>query len=438
MYSSFKSRIQLALVEKVFLSLLYAVLLILLYRDSVYPRFGYMGFPFFGINWPIASFQLFIIALVSAALPIEFNKVSDLCVWLLFKMVFVPSLVIASLVTHEVSFVQVLLTDIVLAFCILIVAFVSQINATSSHSTLSPGLFWILMSCIGAFFIAFILKDFGFSLGRILDLRNWSEIYDIRYAHMDAAQKASFISNYGSLWLAKVIVPLYWAWGLIKKSRIAISLALAVQLMLFALSAHKSFLFSLVFVYFIYKVASRSESGAWFQRAMVGFTVFSAILFYALDFNIPVDVIVRRVFIVPGMLSGFFIEYYAVHDYAFYAHNFLSNIFDTSYTTSPAFTIGQNYFGNPKTSANVNLWGDAFANMGYVGIIIITCLLSATLVLINAFSANKNLVLTLCLFSVSFWTITETSLTTTFISHGLAFAVIVAALLYREQKNVTV
>lgn len=419
-------------IEKISFSLLYSITLLFLYKDSVYPSFGYMGFPFYGINWLVVSCQLAMILVVSVLIPADFNKISDLCSWLLFKMVFIPTLVIAGVVVHNISMMQLLMTDLILVVCMLSIILVSRSEIKCETPTLSPALFWIFLSSVGLVIVSFIIVDFGFSLGRLLDLRNYSEIYDIRYAHRDASESASFVSNYGLLWLAKVIVPLFWGWGLYRKSRIVILSSLTLQLCLFAISAHKSFLFGLVFVYFIYWIATKPNSGLWFQRCIVGFTLFAAALFYLLDFSIPVSVIVRRVFIVPGMLSGFFVEFYSNNPLALYAHNFLSGLVSTGYTSSPAFTVGQSYFGRAETSANVNFWGDAFGNLGYFGLIFITTILNITLLVINALSYKKNLVLGLCMFSVCFWTITETSLTTTFVSHGLTFAILLLALKNRE------
>ncbi len=421
--------------EKVVLSTVYALLLIFLYRDSVYPNFGYMGFPFYGINWILVSFQLALISLIAALLPSEFNKISDLCSWLMFKMVFIPTLVIAGIVVEHISLIQLIMTNGLLVLCILSTISVSKIEMRASFPTLSPSLFWIITGAISLFFIVFVVMDYGFSFSRLLDLRNYSEIYDIRYAYRDQKNAASFISNYGLLWLAKVIVPLFWGWGLYKKSKIIIVLSLITQIGLFAISAHKSFLFGLVFIYFVYWISIRPHSGMWFLRAIVGFTVFSSILFYLVEIDIFVSIIVRRVFIVPGMLSGFFLEFYSNNPLALYANNFLSDVFNTVYNTSPAFTVGKAYFGRVETSANVNFWGDAFGNMGYLGLIIITLLLNIILIMINALSNGKNKISCLSLFAVSFWTITETSLTTTLVSHGLGLALLLVFLLNKEKDN---
>ena len=295
--------------EKMLLAIVYALLLIFLYRDSVYPNFGYMGFPYYGIKWPLVALQLVFITFVASTLPSEFNKVSDLCSWLLFKMVFVPSLVIAGLVVKQISLVQLLMTQSLLVLCMLSIIMVSRANVKSQIPAMSPSIFWSFTVLLTLFFVSFIIKDYGFSFSRLLDLRNYSDIYDIRHAHRELKESSSFVSNYGLLWLAKVIIPLFWGWGLFKKSKIVIFAALTAQIGLFAISAHKSYLFSLVFIYFVYWISVRQNSGMWFLRAIVGFTVFSASMFYIVGFDLFVSIIVRRGFIVPGMLSGFFLEF---------------------------------------------------------------------------------------------------------------------------------
>lgn len=233
--------------EKVALSVIYAILLILLYRDYVFPNFSYMDYPYYGIDWGLVSIQLFLIGAVSSTLPSEFNKISDLCSWLLFKMVFIPTLVIAAMVVEDISFAQLLMTNSVLTICMLSIVLTSKIGIKANFPTFSHNMFWLLTITITVFFIAFIIRDYGLSFSRLLDLRNYSDIYDIRHAHRDLKTQSSFISNYGLLWLAKVIVPLFWGLGLYKKSKIIIFAALFAQISLFAVSAHKSFLFSLVF-----------------------------------------------------------------------------------------------------------------------------------------------------------------------------------------------
>ena len=129
---------------------------------------------------------------------------------------------------------------------------------------------------------------------------------------------------------------------------------------------------------------------------------------------------------VPGMLSGFYFEYFHNHGLALYSRNFLSGWTDSIYTKPPAFEIGYHYFGREETSSNVHFWADAFANLGYLAVVVVTLLLAVLLTVINALARSRDHMLVLALFIVPFWTLMESALNTTLISHGLLLALLLA------------
>jgi len=419
--------------EKAFLSCIYTILLVVLYQDAVFPSFSYMGFMFYGIPWGILSLQLVVIALVATQLPNSFRNTSDVFIWMLFSIVFIPTVCMPALVINKINPEQLAVLFLLIVMSFLSMVYTSRVKIRANLPYCSPYLFWLFIIALSSLFIVFILKDYGLSFGRLFDIRNYAEIYDIRHAAREQKEAASAISNYGLLWLAKVIIPLILGWSLVKKVKLITMLAVFMQISLFAITAHKSFLFSLVFVYFIYWVSKRENSGLIYFRVMAGLVIFSALLFYLLDFDLVVSIIVRRVFMVPGMLSGYFFEFYTLNPFAYYGNSFLSGIVDSAYATSPAFTIGLNYLQSDKASANVNFWGDAYAHLGFIGVLLISFIVNLIILVVNACSWNKNRLIALCLMAIPFWTLMESSLTTTLVSHGLGFSIILLVLMNKEK-----
>jgi hypothetical protein len=87
------------------------------------------------------------------------------------------------------------------------------------------------------------------------------------------------------------------------------------------------------------------------------------------------------------------------------------------------------YFGDATRAANVNIWGDAFANFGLTGIVVFAILFGMVLWVFNSLARGRSPSMTCLMLGVPSLMLTNSALLTVMITHGLALTMLLAALL---------
>lgn len=99
------------------------------------------------------------------------------------------------------------------------------------------------------------------------------------------------------------------------------------------------------------------------------------------------------------------------------------------YDLKPPFLIGQVYYGNPEMSANANLWADAYANFGLVGVFVFTGILAAVLHFADSAARGLPAGLALAALAQSAFSVSNTAMLTVLLTHGMLLAVAVVYLM---------
>ncbi len=406
------------------------ILLFILYRDAVAPAFDYMGFVYISPEPLMLLLAIFLSMLIAMLLPSSIHLPSDLFVWLFYSIVVVPMLVLPLVSAKSLSVSLYLSMVMMIVSTILMMQWMPRVPMTvTSKLALSKGTFWLLYSILLILFLSVLLLDYRAGLTRLLSLTAYADIYSLRFSFREQTQDSFFLSPYFLLWLAKVMIPLLLAKGIEEKKVFWVLGAVFLQLLMFSVSGHKSFILSLFLVLGVFWLLRRSQSGTWFIIILSSGVILSALLFYVMDNELLVNVVVRRALMVPGILSGFYFEYFNSNGAALYSHNFLVGLTDGGYEKAPAFEIGSHYFGREETSSNVHFWADAYANIGFAAVFVVSVLVSLLLLIFNALWRSRSSILIFGLIIVPFWTLHESSLNTTLFSHGLLLALILAVLL---------
>lgn len=418
---------RLPLLFKGMAGLLLPLLLLLLYRDAVSPAFAYMGFVYFPPAAQLVMLALLVSVVQAVLLPTTMRMPSDLFAWLFYLLVVVPSLVLPLVSAAQMPLLLYLVMVLTMTVALLLLTYFPHLPIyVSSRLSLSAQSFWKLAMGLLACCTVLLLLEYRAGLGRLLSLSSYQDIYRLRFSFREQGHAVSALAPYLLLWSSKVLIPLLFAWSVMRRHWLLALSAVVLQVLMFSISGHKSFLLSLVLVGGVLWLWPRRYSGVLLLYAILGMVLLSGLLFYWLDSSLLVNAVTRRMLMVPGMLSGFYFEYFHNHGLALYAQNFLSGWTDSVYTRPPAFEIGYRYFGREETSSNAHFWADAFANMGYFAVIVVTLIMAVLLTLINALARSRDHMLVLALFIVPFWTLMESSLNTTLISHGMLLAVLLA------------
>ncbi len=426
------------LLYKAVLALLFMGALITSYKLHVVPQYAYMGYKYFSPSIVALIVNMMMIAFVATQMPDSVNKPSDIFVWFFLVVVIIPSLSIPLVSVNKIGGYSLFAAQVTFALSFLVVVWISNIKIQIIDLPyLNERLFYgVLFSFFLIIFLSMYL-DYGFDPKRLFSLESLAELYGIRLEQREAMATASVISLYGMSWLTKLLIPMLIVINLRKNRRIWAAIFVLAQLLIFTVSVQKSFILTLVITYFVYRLVSKQPERAGFRFFYsVSLFTFGAFLIFILTNNgILIDVFVRRALIVPGMLSGYYIEFFDINGLAMYSQNFLRSIFDTSYNVAPAFIIGEEYFGRPDLRANVNFLADSFGNIGNLGVFFNSLILGVILLLFNIFSVGKDMRIVIPSLCGVAWSFCESPFVTSLFTHGVVIALIMVALLPKKNEH---
>ncbi len=183
-------------------------------------------------------------------------------------------------------------------------------------------------------------------------------------------------------WTGYVVNPMLIAFGLSKRSRVLVLAGICGQLLIFGLDGEKTFLLSPLFIYLIYRVLRSGKLHRVGYRLTVAAGTIAALgAILALGFHMTalIDIVVRRVMLIPGVLSSFYLDFFSAHQHTLFADTLLKGFLRSPYPLSPPYLIGTIYFHDPTTDANANIFADAYAGYGFIGVILIGALTGVVL-----------------------------------------------------------
>ena len=72
-------------------------------------------------------------------------------------------------------------------------------------------------------------------------------------------------------------------------------------------------------------------------------------------------------------------DFFSAHQHTLFADTLLKGFLRSPYPLSPPYLIGTIYFHDPTTDANANIFADAYAGYGFIGVILIGALTGVVL-----------------------------------------------------------
>jgi hypothetical protein len=75
--------------------------------------------------------------------------------------------------------------------------------------------------------------------------------------------------------------------------------------------------------------------------------------------------LVRRVLILPGLLSGYYVEFFSNHPHAQIGYSFLGRLTDDAYGRAAGYVIGDLMAPGAGNNANANLFAAAYSKFGW-------------------------------------------------------------------------
>jgi hypothetical protein len=358
------------------------------YLDWVSPVYAYYGLISSGAEWPVLLVITILAVLPALWLPTALRRPSDVVLWFLYLFGYVPACAIPIHVLGP-DLWRVLPFSGMLAIAFSALALTRRLPlAVPRWRGLTEATFDRLLVVLGLGSAAYVIVFFGVPTG----LPTFENVYGTR---ADFANVASLTAGAGYFvpWAGNVIFPFLIAVGLARSRVRFLVLGVAGALLVYGTAGFKSVLFAIFLVPLLFLVVRYAAHRlgtllTWASIAIIGLTVAATWVSGSLW---PLAIFVTRLLAVPGQIAAYYYDFFSSHETYLLSHSFLGFFFTPPYDVDPPFLIGAVYLHSATTDANANVWADAMANFGLLGIIPFTLILGAVLWILDSVSIGRDL-----------------------------------------------
>lgn len=154
------------------------------------------------------------------------------------------------------------------------------------------------------------------------------------------------------------------------------SICTFTQLLLFSFGGQKTYLFYILCAYASYFIMKIKINTAWFAK-IITVIAGAGVLEYVCTKTIYIaNYIIRRVMLVPGALSTFYFDFFTKNTPDYWRQSIMRWFgFASPYSENISYMIGRLYLNDGSIMANNGMVGDAFANFGWIGVVLFPLLL---------------------------------------------------------------
>lgn len=366
-------------------------------------------------------------------LPIDFERPSDFAAWFLYLCLVVPwTIIIFVTSSRDIGEIVVLPVSLVASFCLF--DLVRRKGVFRIPRIRSPRMiFTILLPITMA-----VLSIIAFSHSNYkLDI-SFAEIYDRRMNARDVLQGKT-IAQYLLAFLKGACLPIAMVLAVHQKKWHYLGLVMFSVIAVFNLEGSKGTIMLPFVVLVITCLALQHGQGRafWLIGLFISLMLASFIESALLGTSIIAAVIVRREMAIPGLLTNYYWEYFSNNQLYMMQDSIAAAFlpFESPYDYPKARLIGYEFFGNIETNANANIWASAFADFGYVGIIIVSILAALIVKVFDSLSnTNKFVFGSVCCSSASLLWVNG-ALHTSLLTGGILFLIVALWLYPAERPN---
>lgn len=401
------------------LALLYVAFFNYVYITIVSERWAYAGL----VYNPTAMGTVLmatVFALVPIAwMPIRLTRPSQVLYWLLYAVVYLPSMFVPHYLQRQTTAMLYLLcASLCASLWIAGKTYSFRLPRVPDVQRSSTAWWVVLFSGLTVSYVA-VLAVYGNRL-------EFSGLYNLDLRLETRPSSRPLVTDYAQLWTANTMNPLLMALGLLMRRRWLFLIGAAGQVLLFMTSADKIFLLSVGFLPLVYlSVKSRLDLfGLKFLGTMTLLLLATVCLGFVDSTNARVlqDLISFRFISNAGYTTAVYADFFSQSAWTYWSHlRGLSTLLLYPYDTSLGFVIGD-FLGSPDNHANAHVWAtDGIAAMGLVGVLVAGGLISVVFFLLDSAAAKSNVRLSALSVAIHGVAIGNVSIATTCLGGGLFF-----------------
>ena len=257
-----------------------------------------------------------------------------------------------------------------------------------------------------------------------IDLRtlNFDLVYDLR-----SESQISGVLGYLMNWSTKVFCPFFVGFFYYKKNYLMIILTLFLQLMMYLSFGFKAFLFSIGIIIISTYITKKKKFETRFILAILLLNIVS----YSLDFFKITDSLRRaipyRMIFIPAQIQFQYYEFFKNIEKLHFADNFIGKILSikSPFSENIAFVISRYFsYNDVSSNSNTGIFSDAYANGGFINMLIFAMILAITLLIIDSTTNKLPVYVVVGAFSYLMFVLNDTPLLTTLLTGGVLLMIL--------------
>ena len=400
---------------------LFSVLLIHVYKEQVVPFYSYQGLVYNQDNfyWLILGFLINGVQIL--VLHRYFSDITGTFFWLLFLFLIAPFNYVIYLITNSIG-IDILIYILVFNFSFYLLLFASRVNPkVGVLKSQRFDVFGTLMPVIGVILVVLVFSYTGFNLHVSIE-----DIYDRRLEARNVLRSGS-IKGYLESVLSGIVIPMLFVDGIVRRKTGNLVIVFFAILVVFSLKGSKGVVFSPLYLGSIVWIKSKFKNET-FVILMGLIIVLVACELEKIFYNTSIfaNLVIRRKFIVPSQLSFYYWEYFSEHGLVYMKDSIIGSIIpmEPRYNIQRSRLIGYEYFGKIEYNANANIFATAYADFGYMGMIISSLLAGIIIRWINLFGKGRALLVSSTMAYIAIvWS--EGALYTSILTNGVLLILII-------------
>lgn len=236
-----------------------------------------------------------------------------------------------------------------------------------------------------------------------------------------------FPFSYFVNWVAKIMLPFLVVYFLDKKRYLLSAAFCVLQVLMFMFYAQKAYLliiFAILGVYILCRL--RLLLLGMYGGLIVGSVASSIMYLVNPSWLYPVSLMVRRLMFLPAQLKFRYYDFFSVYPKVHFADGIIGSILNITspYENNIPGTIALHYEGRLH-NANTGYWGDAYANAGFAGVILLSLLLAVIFLLMERFCKNLATPVVIAAAFFSIISLNDGALLTNLLTGGMLVLVVV-------------
>lgn len=379
-------------------------------------------------NWDTIVYGSATVVMLAVCMPTRIQRPGDLGLWVLFIVALVPGTIVPSaLLRVDTGTLVGLQVAMGAGFGLLLLANSAPTFRIDLPIFTPRGYSFFLLVVFAVFLLPLIVFT-----GIPTSLPSFRHAYVARTQLIDSLQNAPFFVGY--LWgiFVSAIIPLMVAYGVTTRNTLPVFFGGAGVIYTYALSGAKSVIFVtavVLLVMLLLRILGTSLPLLIGPGIIVLFPLMRGV-----DFLLPVpwgSALVDRALLVPGSLTGRYLEYFSTHQQGHWADSLLFFAYDYPYDRPLARIIGLEYY-LPDTEANTHMWADGYANFGIGGVLFVSLVAAILLYGFNCVAEGRNSMLVIPLAVAAFYSMASSSVLTLLLTHGVGILLVLSVLVPSE------